>query len=214
MASHPDHRTQVSPSRLIRVGLFPLLGSCAVLLLGGGCKSSTSKSSGEALQGSVKIRSNTLSAGDVVSVAFPAAAELNQSQKIRLDGKISLSIIGEVAAAGKSPSSLQAELIAKYGEHLQDPKVIVSLVSSSAVVYVNGEVLTPGKVMLDRPMTVYEVIMESGGFSQVANPKKVILTRQEGGNLVRRELNLKDNSGSGVMYLKPFDTITVSQSWF
>jgi protein involved in polysaccharide export with SLBB domain len=79
---------------------------------------------------------------------------------------------------------------------------------------VNGEVLSPGKVVLDRPMTVYEVVMESGGFSQVANAKKVILTRQEGGKLARRELDMKSGTDSASIYVKPFDTITVSQSWF
>ena len=147
-------------------------------------------------------------------MAFPAAGELNQSQKIRLDGKISLPMIGEVVAAGKSPLALQDELKAKYAPNLQDSTVIVTLLSSASIVYVNGAVGGGGKVRLDRPMTVYEVIMESGGFSPTADKKKIILTRQVGAKLQSYVLNLKDNGPGGVFYVQPFDTITVSQSWF
>ncbi len=160
-----------------------------------------------------RLTSNTLASGDVIQIAFPTAGELNQAQKIRLDGKISLPMVGEVMAAGKAPLTLQNELIGKYGPHLQDPKVIVSLVSSASVVYVNGAVGAPNKVVLDRPMTVFEAIMESGGFAPVADLKKVILTRQVDGKLQRQVLNLKEG-GDGVMYVKPFDTITVGQTWF
>ncbi|RYY53669.1 MAG: hypothetical protein EOO05_20905, partial [Chitinophagaceae bacterium] len=157
--------------------------------------------------------SNTLASGDVIQITFPAAAELNQSQKIRIDGKIMLPIVGEITAAGKAPLALQNELVAKYGPNLQDAKVIVNLLSSASVVYVNGAVGAPNKVVLDRQMTVFEAIMESGGFSPVADLKKVILTRQVDGKLQRQILNLKDGS-DGVMYVKPFDTISVGQTWF
>src|SRR5437870_9247300 len=52
----------------------------------------------------------SLVSGDVVRLTFPGAPELNQSQKIRADGKINLPLIGEVDAAGKSIGSLQNEL--------------------------------------------------------------------------------------------------------
>src|SRR5438094_639141 len=47
-----------------------------------------------------------LSAGDVVKITFPAAPELNQSQKIGTDGTLSLPLVGEVHAAGKTPTEL------------------------------------------------------------------------------------------------------------
>ena len=203
-----------SNSALIRWGWLPMLSLGVVLCGSVGCGSTRSTGASATLGGSGPVRSNTLSAGDVIGLAFPGTPELAQTQKIRLDGKISLPMVGEVVAAGKSPGTLQEELVAKYKDHLTDPKVNVTLINSAAVVYVNGEVLSPGKVVLDRPMTVYEVVMESGGFSQVANAKKVILTRQEGGKLVRRELDMKSGTDSASTYVKPFDTITVSQSWF
>lgn len=214
-SSAPTASPAASKSTPIRWGWLPLLGLGVALCGSVGCESTSTTGASSAMLGAGgPVRSNTLSAGDVIGLVFPGTPELAQTQKIRLDGKISLPMVGEVVAAGKSPGTLQEELVVKYKDHLTDPKVNVTLINSAAVVYVNGEVLSPGKVVLDRPMTVYEVVMESGGFSQVANAKKVTLTRQEGGKLVRRELDMKSGTDSANTYVKPFDTITVSQSWF
>ena len=157
--------------------------------------------------------SKVLNAGDVISVSIPAAPELSQSQKIRIDGKISLPMIGEVTAAGKSIKSFQSELSGLYQSELQNPEVVVNLVSGAAIVYVNGQVLVPGKILLDREMTALEAIMESGGFSELANLKKVTITRQEEGKYKKYLLNFKD-SERPVFYVKAFDTITVERRLF
>ena len=183
------------------------------MLLCTGCQPAADPGAAPNIEGT-RIGSNTLSAGDVVSVVYPGAPDLNQSQKIRLDGKISLPMIGEVGAAGKSPKKLQEHLAGRYEDELQNPKVIVSLVSSAALVYVNGEVRAPGKVLLDREMTVFEAIMESGGFSELANRKKVTVTRNVDGKRQRHVLNFKDDQEGESFYVRPYDTITVSQSRF
>ena len=154
--------------------------------------------------------SDVLSPGDVVSLAFSGAIQFNQTQKIRLDGQISLPIIGEVMAAGKTPANFRDELTKQYESELQDPEVIVSLIRSAAVVYVNGQVAIPGKVVLDRKMTVFDAIMEAGGFTILANKKKVILTRQAAGKRKHYLLNFKDTQAQ-VFYVRPYDTITVSE---
>lgn len=173
------------------------------------CQSTTYQSITEAHQTS-NVASDVLGTGDVVSVVFPGAIQFNQTQKIRLDGKISLPIIGEVMAVGKTPADFRDELTQQYESELQDPEVIVSLVHSAAVVYVNGQVAMPGKVVLDRRMTVFDAIMEAGGFATLANKKKVILTRQENGKRKRYQLNFKDEEAQ-VFYVQPYDTITVGE---
>src|ERR1700685_1389116 len=55
-----------------------------------------------------------LVAGDTVRISFPAAPELNQTQKIGADGTLSLPLVGEVAAAGKTVGQLQEELARLY----------------------------------------------------------------------------------------------------
>ena len=123
-------------------------------------------------------------------------------------------MVGEVTAAGNSPKILEDELSGRFEEHLPDPKVNVLLTTSVAVVYVNGAVGRPGKIPLDRQLSVFEAIMESGGFSEIANPKRVIIIRQEGSKRHRHVLNLKDETRGEAFYVKPFDTIIVSLSRF
>lgn len=156
-----------------------------------------------------------LAAGDVISVAFSGAPELTSRQKIQANGKVSLPTVGDVSAAGRTITSFQAGLSSLYQPHLQDPTVLVSLESVAAGVYLSGEVLRPGKIPLDRPMTAFEAIMEAGGFSRFANPKQVIVVRNQGAKQQRYVLNMKDTlSGaeSSPFYLRPFDVIYVKES--
>ena len=159
--------------------------------------------------------SGNLGAGDEITVSFSGAPELNTKQKIQANGKVSLPTVGDVNAAGRSITNFQSQLTSLYQPHLQDPTVVVALVSASSGVYVSGEVLNPSKVLLDRPMTALEAIMECGGFSKFANPKQVIVIRTEGGKNRRYVLNLNDalsGADSTPFYVRPFDVIYVKQS--
>ena len=151
-----------------------------------------------------------LSTGDVLRFIFRKVPELNQTQKVRPDGRISLLQVGTVKAAGKSVDSLQSELAARY--ELKTPgDLTISVESTYLAVYVTGAVGRPGKVLLDRPMTLLEAIMESGGFDrESANLKRVTLTRLVGGKYVTRRIDLRDPAG-GVEYVQPYDMIEVGK---
>ena len=118
-----------------------------------------------------------LVAGDVVKISFPAAPELNQTQKIGSDGSLSLPLVGEVAAAGKTVGQLQEELARLYKPQLQDSEVTVALETRAVPVVVSGAVAKPGKIVFERPATILEAIMEAGGFTPEADLKKVSLIR-------------------------------------
>lgn len=166
-------------------------------------------------EASVSRPSGNLAPGDEISVAFSGAPELNTKQKIQPNGKVSLPTIGDVSAAGRTINSFQTELTSLYQPHLQDPTVVVSLEGASAGVYVSGEVLRPGKIPLDRPMTALEAVMEAGGFTKLANPKQVIVVRNQGGKNHRYVLNMNDaltGVESRPFYVRPFDVLYVKQS--
>jgi protein involved in polysaccharide export with SLBB domain len=118
-----------------------------------------------------------LVAGDTVRITFPAAPELNQTQKISADGSLSLPLIGEVAASGKTVGELQVQLAGLYKPQLQDNEVLVTLDTRAVPVVVSGAVQKPGKIIFERPATVLEAIMEAGGFTPEADLKKVSLIR-------------------------------------
>jgi len=166
-------------------------------------------------EASMSIPNASLAAGDEVKVSFSGAPDLNLKQKIQVNGNLSLPTIGDVRAVGKSISGFQSELTARYQPHFQDPTVVVSVENAAAGVYVSGEVLRPGKIPLDRPMTALEAVMECGGFSKLANPRQVVVVRNQANRMEHYPLNLNDalNGGeSQPFYLRVYDVIYVRQS--
>jgi polysaccharide export outer membrane protein len=157
----------------------------------------------------------TLREGDIIKISFPGAANLDTTQQIRRDGKINLQLIGEVDAAGMEPEELQKKLDDLYAPQLSSKEITVSLQTSSFPVYVNGEVVHPGKINSDHPITALEAIMESGGPNpETANMKVVKVNRLENGKYKVYQLNLKDvldGKSDQPFYLKPNDIVFVPQ---
>ncbi len=158
--------------------------------------------------------------GDVLKISFPGAQNLDTQQQVRRDGRITLSVIGEVLAAGLTPAELQTELLKQYSSQLVSKEVSVIVVSSSFAVYVNGAVLRPGKILFDRPISALEAVMEAGGFDRAkADTKAVVVIRQEAGQTKNYTLNLKlvlEGKQSESFFLKASDIVYVPEkfSWF
>ena len=185
-----------------------------VLLVAGGCSSA---SRGPLPNQPTFNTPVVLSPGDVIKLSFPGSNELNQSQKIRADGKLSLPLIGEVTAAGKTLPAFQTELAKLYKTQLRNADVLVTLESGTATVIVSGYVSKPGKFSFDRPTTVFQAIMEAGGVSEYGNLGKVRLIRTVNGQQQTQTLNLKSAMGgkmTNVYYVKDGDVIYVAQRLF
>lgn len=159
-----------------------------------------------------------IGSGDVIRLTFPGAPEFNVLQKVRADGKISLPLLGEMPVAGMQVGELQLLLAERYQSQLKDKNVIVSLEASSLAVYVSGAVNKPGKVQLDRPMTVLEAIMEAGGFAQGrANAKKVVVVRGEKGHQYTEVLDLRPalrGQSTNSFNVRAYDVIYIPESFF
>jgi polysaccharide biosynthesis/export protein len=122
-----------------------------------------------------------LSPGDTIKISFTTAPELNQSERIEPSGRVTLPLVGDVSAAGKTTGQLQAELTQLYKTQLQNSDVIVTLEAVAIPVVVSGEVQRPGKIIFERPATVLEAIMEAGGFTPYGDPKRISVIRQVNG---------------------------------
>jgi polysaccharide export outer membrane protein len=158
--------------------------------------------------------------GDIIKISFPGAPNLDATQQIRRDGKITLSLGGEVVALGRTPSELEKELLKLYDAQLAVKQVVVSVTLSTFPVFVTGAVLRPGKFLADRPITALEAIMEAGGFDYAkAKLDKVTVLRQAEGQVVSYRLDFKQilkSPKSDPFYLKPSDTVYVPEkfNWF
>lgn len=183
----------------------------AVLTAVTGCQTSRSKASVE--QAADHSETIVLREGDVLRISFQGTPTLDTTQQIRRDGKIALSLVGEVTAVGMTPAELEKEIIRLYSSQLVSKEVTVTVVSSSFPVFVSGAVVRPGKILSDHPITALEAIMEAGGFDYTkANLEDVRVIRNEAGRVKNYTLNLKlvlQGKQNTPFYLKPSDIVYV-----
>jgi len=156
-----------------------------------------------------------LEPGDSLEIAFLGAPDLNSTQKIRRDGFITLRLIGELRAAGKTPDMLRKELAKLYSSQLQIKEVSV-FVRTSGPVFVGGFVNEPGEIVVEHPITALEAIMKAGGFDPGnAEVSTVVIIRHDAGKRSTYELDFKPvlNGEEGFpFYLKPYDIIYVPRT--
>lgn len=155
---------------------------------------------------------------DTLDIKFFYNPELNEQIMVRPDGKISLQLIDEVVAAGKTPSELTSELKTLYANDLANPQLTVIVRSFAAhKVYVDGEVYKPGLIPLLGPMTVMQSIAYSGGLKESARPNEVVVIRRTAENeALAIPVNLTavvDGTAMGQdLSLAPFDIVFIPKS--
>jgi polysaccharide export outer membrane protein len=119
--------------------------------------------------------------GDDITVRLYNHPELDEDVRIRPDGKILLSVIGEITAAGKTPEQLSRALTADYGKSFQKSETFVIVRHFNSMrAFVAGEVAHPGIVdMQDGHKTVVQAIAAVGGITDNATLKAVVLIRRQ-----------------------------------
>ncbi|MEO6002481.1 MAG: polysaccharide biosynthesis/export family protein [Opitutus sp.] len=197
---------------------------CLVAVLLSACETTPSVGLTPAASGKSTVSTEAevlvLHAGDDVKISFPGAPNLDTTQRVRTDGRITLSMVGEVVASGQTPSELEKKLLELYSSQLVSKEVTVTVVSSSFSVYVSGAVFKPGKVVSDHPMSALEAVMEAGGFdASKADMQAVRIVRVQDGSTRTYIVNLKvalEGGPSEPFYLKRSDIVHVPEkfSWF
>ncbi len=117
--------------------------------------------------------------GDSLSIKFYKNPELNEDVVVRSDGMISLQLVGDVPAAGRTPMDLGTDLKQRFSSELQDPSISVIVRKPIGDrVYVGGEVGKQGFIDLTGGLTLFQAIQASGGFAKTAHRAQVILIRR------------------------------------
>ena len=158
-----------------------------------------------------------LSPGDTIKVSYADETVSDQTQKIRRDGKVSLPLIGEVTAAGKRIIDFQNQLVSLYEDQLENSGLVVTLESGAATVTVSGFANKPGKLVFDRPTTVFQAIMEAGGVSDYGSLRNIHLTRIINGEQRTETINLRPTihgNSTRPKYVQDGDVIYISRSLF
>jgi polysaccharide export outer membrane protein len=155
-----------------------------------------------------------IGSGDKLQINVYKENDLTQALQVRPDGRITMPLVGDFAAAGQTPMQLQRKLAESLREYVTNPVVTVMVVEvADRVVYVMGEVNTPGAVPLKGSMTVLQALAVAGGFKDFANKGGIkVLRKTPGTDRVETiPFSYKDatRSDTPVFYLIEGDTVVV-----
>ena len=152
---------------------------------------------------------------DLLEINVWNEPDLKQSLPVRSDGKISLPLIGEIQAAGETPSQLQQAIASKLRAYITHPDVTVMVLKMNSRKFnILGRVAKPGSYPLTATTTVLDAIAEAGGFQDFAKEKDIYILRQKsGGRETRIPFNykavIKGKHPQENIVLEPHDTVVV-----
>jgi len=130
---------------------------------------------------------------DVLDIVVWKNEDLSQKGAvIRPDGKVSMPLIGEVQASGRTANQLASQISARLKEFKDNPVVTVGVKEvNSYYVYVLGEVSKPGKYQLKSHATVLQAVAIASGFTNYASRNKMKVIRHvQGENGTTREIRI------------------------
>lgn len=155
-----------------------------------------------------------IGAEDLLTVLFWRDKELSGDVTVRSDGVITLPLVGDVQAAGRTPTQLSEDIRNLAARFLTEPVVNVFVRQvNSRKVYITGEVRMPGMYPLTSPRTVIQLIALAGGVLEFAKTSEITVLRKDGNvsrafkfnyNNVARGKSLEQN-----LELRPGDTVVV-----
>lgn len=152
-----------------------------------------------------------IGAEDVIEVAVYRSDSLSRTLPVRPDGKVSLPLLGDVVASGKTVGELGAELRSRYARYLAEPHVAVIVREVNAPrIYVLGQVSHPGAFPLRGEINVVQAVALAGGFNPFADTDDLVLLRRTSGGEQREVIDYDELIESGeIPVLMPGDTIVV-----
>ncbi len=158
---------------------------------------------------------------DTLNVVVWRNPELSGPVTVRPDGFISLPLIGDLKAAGKSPAELSVETKAALSKLVIDPVVSVVVTGFQGIfaeqIRIVGEAARPQAVAYRQDMTLLDVMIQVGGVTDFADGNNAVLIRgSQGGKQfsIRLKDLLKRGDISANVAVMPGDIVMVPQSWF
>jgi polysaccharide export outer membrane protein len=155
-----------------------------------------------------------IGAEDVLTVIFWRDKEMSTEVAVRPDGKVTLPLVNDVDAAGKTPEQLRVAITEAASRFVEEPTVsVVVKAINSRKVYITGMVAKSGAFPLSGSTTVLQLISMAGGLHEFADSKNIIINRVENGKQVALKFNYNDvRKGKKLQQnieLRPGDTVVV-----
>lgn len=131
--------------------------------------------------------------------------------RVQSDGTFFYPYVGQIAAKGRTPEQIRADLTERLKEFIPDPQVEVRVVGyRSQAVSVTGEVENPSRQALtDMALTLLDAINAAGGLTKEADPRGVIVRRGGRSYTVDLQAFLEHGVGANNPILQPGDVVSV-----
>jgi polysaccharide export outer membrane protein len=150
---------------------------------------------------------------DVIEVSVYQDKELDRTVPVRPDGKISLPLIGEMTASGKTAIELQKEIAQRLKQFVADPTVTVVVKEvNSPKVTVFGEVKNPNMYKIKDKATLLDVIALAGGLTDYSKKKVIVSRIGPNGETQFIKVNIDDlikGKRPDPFYVFPYDKISI-----
>jgi polysaccharide export outer membrane protein len=129
-----------------------------------------------------------LGPGDTLDIVVYGEPDLSRTVTVKPDGAVSLALLGEVKAAGRTTTQLAADLTRLYGKYLKQPSISVTVREFRVDrIYILGQVSRPGEYQLRPGIGIMELLANAGGPTGRADLAKVVVIR---GRTEAQQLNL------------------------
>jgi len=182
-------------------------GGMLLILLNACTAPSAVTASGGEIQAQRPVEEYRLGTGDKVRILVFNEPTLSGEFMVNSGGALSLPLIGDVSAAGKTTNSLQGQIEAGLGNgYLREPKVSIDVLSFRPF-FILGEVSKPGEYPFSSSLTILNAVATAEGFTYRAE-KRFAYIRREGEREERRYKISPD------LRIQPGDTIRVGERYF
>ncbi len=204
-------------------GLHHLVASVGFAILAAGCAAGTGADAPPVSQAAV-TEPYVIGPGDHLGVFVYDNPQLSVTDlPVQPDGLISLPLIQDLPASGKTPSELSAEVASSLKKYVKEPNVTVMVHDFVGPVdrqiRVIGEAADPQAIAYREHMTLLDVMIQTRGLTRFAAGNRAVIIRRVGpGKRISFRVHLanliKDGDVSENVDMQPGDTLIIPQAWF
>lgn len=162
----------------------------------------------------------TIGPGDQLMIYVRDNPDISMSVPVRPDGKLSIPLVQNMVAAGKTPAELADDLEDALSKYIRNPLVTVVVTSFQGVysdqIRVVGQATTPQAIPYRDGMTLLDVMIQVGGLTQFAAGDRAKLVRTVNGKKTTYSINIQALLGGDISQnvpMRPGDIIIVPRSW-
>jgi len=160
--------------------------------------------------------------GDGLKIFVWNNPEVSTDAAVRPDGLITIPLVEDVKASGKTPTQLARDLEQKLALYIKNPQVTVTVTGFvgryKEQIRVVGQATKPSSLSYKENMTVLDVVIAVGGLTDYAAGNRATVVRTKDGKKqqirVRLDDLIRDGDISANIEMYPGDVLIIPESWF